>query len=210
MAACGATAGAHFPGRPAFAEQVQVKGAGAGFPQQTLRAWGEAAKATTGVRAGYDAVGSNDGIATVVNGEVDFTANATPISANRLRDRHLIQFPSMLGAVAFGTNLPGVAVGDPKLTGNTIADIYLGRTKRWNDPKLAEHNPGLRLRDLAISSAYRNGISGTTLLTSGVERPASHEAKPWKAARRPQSPLDMPSGSRMRRPNRDAKSGSSE
>lgn len=166
LAASGAIAGAHLLGRPAAASQAQVKGAGAGFSVQGLAAWNEAAKAPTGVQVGYDATGANDGIAKVVNGEVDFATTAVVMSASRLRNLRLVQFPSMLGAVVFTANLPGVAVSELKLTGETLADLYLGRIARWNDPKLAEHNPGLRLPDLAVAPVHRSDISGTTQLAT--------------------------------------------
>ncbi|MBD0271217.1 MAG: phosphate ABC transporter substrate-binding protein PstS [Acetobacteraceae bacterium] len=168
LAASGAVVGAHLAGRAALAQQAQAKGAGAGFRQQVLSAWGDAAKASNGggVRVGYDVAGTNDGIAKVVSREVDFAGTAAPMSAGRLRDRHLVQFPCMAGPVVFTANLPGVAVDELKLTGDAIADLYLGRIKRWNDPKLAEHNPGLRLPDLAVTPVYRSDISGTTLLAT--------------------------------------------
>jgi phosphate transport system substrate-binding protein len=166
LGASGAIVGAHLLGRPAVAQQASVKGAGAGFPAQVLAAWGEAAKGPAGVRIGYDAAGTNDGVAKVVNGEVDFAMTAMPMSAGRLRNLRLVQFPAMLGAVVFTVNLPGVAVDQLKLTGDTVADLYLGRIKRWNDPKLAEHNPGLGLPDLAVAPVYRSDISGTTLLAT--------------------------------------------
>ena len=177
LAASGAIAGAHLLGRPASAQQPQVKGAGATFPRQVLGAWGEAAKAPTGVQMSYDAAGSNDGIAKVANGEVDFATTSTAMSAGRLRDRHLIQFPSVVGPVVFTANLPGVAANELKLTGETIAELYLGRIKRWNDPKLAEHNPGLRLPDLAVAPVYRSDISGTTLLTTTF---LSRSSETWR------------------------------
>ena len=166
LAVSGAAAGAHLLGRPAFAQGAQVKGAGAGFPRETFAAWAEAAKGPAGVRVAYDAVGPNDGLAKVVNREVEFATTASPMSAARLRDRRLVQFPSMLGAVVFTANLPGVAAGELKLTGENIADLYLGKIKRWNDPRLAEHNPGLRLPDLAVAPVYRSDISGATLLAT--------------------------------------------
>jgi phosphate transport system substrate-binding protein len=156
---------------------MQIKGAGAGFPREVLAAWGEAAKSATGVQIGYDAAGTNDGIAKVVNREVEFAATVSPMSAARLRDRRLVQFPCMAGPVVFTANLPGVAVGDLKLSGENVADLYLGTIKRWNDPKLAEHNPGLRLPDLAVTPVYRSDISGTTLLTTTF---LSRSSETWR------------------------------
>lgn len=191
LAVSGVAASAFLVGRPAWAQQAQVKGAGAGFPRQVLAAWGEAAKAATGVHVGYDAAGTNDGVAKVVNREVDFAATATSMSPARLRDRHLVQFPSMAGPVVFTANLPGVAVADLKLTGETIADLYLGKIKRWNDPKLAELNPGLRLPDLAVSPVYRSDIAGTTLLATTY---LSRSSEAWSNGPRAGTVVQWPVG----------------
>jgi phosphate transport system substrate-binding protein len=186
-----AAAGAHLGGRPALAQQAQIKGAGASFARPVLAAWGDAAKGPTGVQMTYDPAGSNDGIAKVVTREVDFATTASPMSAARLRDRHLIQFPSMLGPVVFTANLPGVAVNELKLTGEVIADLYLGKIKRWNDPKLAEHNAGLRLPDLAVAPVYRSDIAGTTLLTTTY---LSRESEAWRNGPRAGTVVQWPVG----------------
>ncbi len=192
LAASGAAvASAHLFGRSALAQQAQVKGAGASFPRPVLAAWGEAAKSPIGVQVSYDAAGSNDGIAKVVNREVDFATTASPMSAGRLRDRHLVQFPSMLGPVVFTANLPGVAVKDLKLTGEAVADLYLGKIKRWNDPKLAELNPGLRLPDLAVSPVYRSDIAGTTLLATTF---LSRSSEAWSNGPRAGTVVQWPVG----------------
>jgi phosphate transport system substrate-binding protein len=191
LAASGVIAGAHLLGRPAFAQQAQVKGAGATFPRQTLAAWGEAAKGPLGLQMSYDAAGSNDGIAKVVSREVEFATTSSPMSAGRLRDRHLVQFPSMLGSVVFTANLPGVAVNELKLSGETIADLYLGKIKKWNDPKLAELNPGLRLPDLAVSPVYRSDIAGTTLLATNF---LSRSSEAWRNGPRSGTVVQWPVG----------------
>jgi len=191
LAASGAIAGTHFFGRPASAQQAQIKGAGATFPRQVLAAWGEAAKGPIGVQLSYDATGSNDGIAKVVSREVEFATTASPMSPGRLRDRQLVQFPSMLGPVVFTANLPGVAVGDLKLTGEAIADIYLGKIKKWNDPKLAELNPGVKLPDLAVSPVYRSDIAGTTLLATNF---LSRQSEAWSNGPRSGTVVQWPVG----------------
>lgn len=191
LAASGAIAGAHLLGRPALAQQAQVKGAGASFPRQVLAAWSEAAKGATGVQVSYDAAGPNDGIAKVVNREVEFATTSSPMSPGRLRDRNLVQFPSMLGPVVFTANLPGVAVNELKLTGENIADLYLGNIKRWNDRKLAEHNPGLRLPDLAVAPFYRSDIAGTTLLTTTY---LSRSSEAWSNGPRAGTVVQWPVG----------------
>ena len=122
--------------------------------------------AATGVRMAYDAIGSTEGLAAAVNRQVDFGAVVTPLSPARLRERNLLQFPSMICPVVFAANLPGVAPGQLKLTGENVADLYLGKIAKWNDPRLAEHNAGLKLPNLAVAPVHRADSSGTTLLTT--------------------------------------------
>lgn len=166
LAASGAIAGLHLAGQPAFSQQPQAKGAGDILMRRAFEAWNEAAGAATGVRMAYNAIGSNEGLAAVVNRQVDFAATVAPLSPGRLRERNLLQFPSMICPVVFAVNLPGVASNQLKLTGENIADLYLGKITKWNDPKLAEHNAGLKLPNLNVTPVYRSDSSGTTLLTT--------------------------------------------
>ena len=189
--ASGAIAGAHLLPRPALAQGAQVKGAGATFPRQALAAWGEAAKGPIGVRMSYDATGPNVGIAKVVGREVEFATTSSPMSAGRLRDRRLVQFPAVLGSVVFTANLPGVAVNEVKLSGEAIADLYLGKIKKWSDPKLAELNPGLRLPDLAVAPVYRSDIAGTTLLATNF---LSRSSEVWRDGPRSGTVVQWPVG----------------
>ena len=107
----------------------------------------------------YEAIGSHEGLAQVVSRQVDFAATASPLSAPRLRERNLLQFPCMICPVAFVVDLPGLAKDQLRLTGETIADLYLGKITKWNDPRLAQHNPGLRLPNLAVTPVHRGDSS---------------------------------------------------
>lgn len=191
FAASGAVAAAHLAGRPAFSQQAQIKGAGDILMRRVFEAWNEAGSGPTGVRMAYDPIGSNEGLSRIVDGQVDFAATVAPLSPGRLRERNLLQFPSMICPVVFAVNLPGVASGQLKLTGETIAELYLGKITKWNDPKLAADNGGLKLPNLPVTPVYRSDASGTTLLTTTF---LSRTSDAWRSGPRAGTVVRWPHG----------------
>jgi phosphate transport system substrate-binding protein len=139
----------------------------------------------------YEAIGSHEGLAQVVSRQVDFAATASPLSAPRLRERNLLQFPCMICPVAFVVDLPGLAKDQLRLTGETIADLYLGKITKWNDPRLAQHNPGLRLPNLAVTPVHRSDSCGTTLLTTTF---LSRVSEAWRNGPKAGSVIRWPHG----------------
>lgn len=123
LATSGAIATAQLTAWPAHAQQAHIKGAGDVLMRRAFELWNEAGREATGVRMNYDAIGSNEGLAQIDNRQVDFAATVSPLSPPRLRERRLLQFPSMICPVVFAVNLPGVANNQLKLTGEAIADI---------------------------------------------------------------------------------------
>jgi len=93
---------------------------------------------------------------------VDFGSTDAPLPPEELAASKLIQFPSVIGGVVPVVNLRGVAPGQLRLTGELVADIYLGKITRWDDPRIAELNPGLALPATTIRVVYRSDGSGTT------------------------------------------------
>ena len=166
LAASATLAGAGLFGRSAFAQQTQIKGCGATFPRQVFEAWSEAGVGPTGIKMAYEGISSGEGLSKVADRVVDFAATVAPTSVGRLREKGLMQFPSMVGPVVFIVNLPGVAKDQLRLTGDCIADLYMGKITKWNDPKFKEHNPGLALPDLPVAPIYRSDSTGTTLMTT--------------------------------------------
>ncbi len=140
----------------------QITGAGATFPAPVYAKWGEAAKAAIGLELNYQAIGSGGGQNQILNRTVDFGASDAPMDAAKLASGNLLQFPAVMGAVVPIVNLPGVEADQLKLTGELIAEIYLGKVTKWNDPKLVEMNKGIALPNLAIAPIYRADGSGTT------------------------------------------------
>ena len=146
--------------RPVAAQQIT--GAGATFPAPVYAKWGEAAKAATGVELNYQAIGSGGGQNQITNRTVDFGASDAPMDPAKLQSANLLQFPTVMGAVVPIVNLPGIEADKVKLTGELLADIYLGTITKWNDPKLTAMNPGVPLPNLAIAPVYRADGSGTS------------------------------------------------
>ncbi len=147
---------------PAAAQQIT--GAGATFPNPVYQKWGEAAQKAINIQLNYQAIGSGGGQTQIKNRTVDFGASDAPMTEAALREGNLLQFPAVMGAVVAIVNVPGVANNQLKLTGEMLAEMYLGKITKWNDPKLAALNEGVTLPNLAIAPVYRADGSGTTFV----------------------------------------------
>ncbi|WP_296449934.1 phosphate ABC transporter substrate-binding protein PstS [Phenylobacterium sp.] len=143
---------------------VQLTGAGATFPAPLYAKWAEAQKADTGLTLNYQAIGSGGGIKQIKARTVDFGASDKPLKPEELDADGLAQFPAVIGGVVPVVNLPGVQAGQLKLTGPLLADIYLGKVRKWNDPALAAANAGVTLPNLPITVVHRSDGSGTSFL----------------------------------------------
>jgi len=161
---------------PAAAQQIT--GAGATFPAPVYAKWGEAAKAAIGIELNYQAIGSGGGQNQIFNRTVDFGASDAPVDADKLVANKLLQFPAVMGAVVPIVNLPGIAADQVKLTGDLIAQIYLGKVTKWNDPKIVTLNAGVTLPNLAIAPVYRADGSGTTFVFTSYLSVANAD---WKS-----------------------------
>jgi phosphate transport system substrate-binding protein len=148
----------------ACAAQAQsITGAGSTFAAPIYSKWGQAAGAI-GVSLNYQAIGSGAGINQINNRTVDFGASDKPLASDQLEQHHLMQFPTVIGGVDIIVNVPGISSDQLKLDGAALADIYLGNIDKWNDPKIAALNPGVKLPRLAIAPVYRADGSGTTFV----------------------------------------------
>ncbi len=139
-----------------------ITGAGATFPRPVYERWAQAARDTIGVQLNYQSIGSGGGINQITARTVDFGASDAPLGGEQLAERHLLQFPSLMGSVVLSANLPGVADNALRLTPEIVADIFLGKLTRWNDPRIAEANREVRIPNLPIGPCYRADGSGTT------------------------------------------------
>jgi phosphate transport system substrate-binding protein len=142
---------------------AKINGAGATFPAPLYAQWADAYKTAKGVELNYAAIGSGGGIKQIQSRTVDFGASDDPLKIEDLQKSGLIQFPATIGAVVLAYNLPAFT-GELKLDGPTVADIYLGKVKNWNDPRIAYLNQGAKLPDVAITPVYRSDSSGTSFI----------------------------------------------
>jgi phosphate transport system substrate-binding protein len=147
---------------PALA--ADVTGAGATFPYPVYAKWAEAYRAKSQVAVNYQSIGSGGGIKQIKAKTVDFGATDMPLPGEELDEAGLVQFPAVMGGVVPVYNLPGVAAGAVRFSGALLADIYLGKVARWNDPAIAKLNPDVKLPDRAITVVHRSDGSGTTFI----------------------------------------------
>ncbi len=137
-------------------------GAGASFPAPLYSKWGQEYQGVAGVQLNYQSVGSSAGISAIEAGTVDFGASDAPLSAEELEAAGLVQFPMVVGGVVVVVNLKGVESDELRLDAPTLAGIYMGEVKRWDDPAVQRLNPGLDLPKTKINVVHRADGSGTT------------------------------------------------
>ena len=166
LVACG---GSEKPGTTDTAKPVSnrvINGAGATFPYPIYSKWfDEYQKTHPGVRINYQSIGSGGGIKQLSAKTVFFGATDGPMTDNQLKAAPgpILHFPTVLGGVVPIYNIPEIT--QPlKFTGATIADIYLGKIKKWNDPALVKENPGVKLPATDIAVVHRSDGSGTTYI----------------------------------------------
>jgi phosphate transport system substrate-binding protein len=161
--------------------QTRLTGAGATFPNPLYQRWvNEYQKSHPNVQINYNSIGSGGGIKNITEKTIDFAGSDAPLSKKELDalggDTKVVQFPATAGGVVPAYNLPGFS-GELKLSGEVIADIYLGKVKKWNDPKIAALNTDAKLPDLSITPAWRSDGSGTTFVFTSYLATQSEEFK---------------------------------
>lgn len=181
LAACSGSKESAVPvgGTPSTAgSTVQVNGAGATFPYPIYSKWfAEYNRLHPSVRINYQSLGSGAGIRQLISRTVFFGASDQPMSAEQMKSApsRILHFPTVLGAVVPVYNLPGVA--ELKFTGPVLADIVLGKIRKWSDPALVKHNPGIALPDMTITLVHRSDGSGTTFIFADYLGKVSPEFK---------------------------------
>jgi phosphate transport system substrate-binding protein len=141
---------------------ADITGAGATFPYPVYAKWAEAYKKETGVGLNYQSIGSSGGIRQINAGTVAFGATDAPVKGDDLNKREQVQFPAIIGGTVPIVNLDGFKPGELRITGPVLAEIFLGKIVKWNDPKLVTLNPGKNLPNLNITVVHRADGSGTT------------------------------------------------
>jgi phosphate transport system substrate-binding protein len=141
---------------------AEVTGAGSTFVYPILEKWSAVFAASTGNTIKYQSIGSGRGISQIKAAAVDFGASDMPLTSDELAKLGIGQFPLVIGGVVPIVNIDGVEPGRIKFTGAVLADIFLGKLKKWNDPAIQAINPGLSLPNAGITVAHRTDGSGTT------------------------------------------------
>ena len=156
----------------------EVTGAGASFPAPIYSKWAEAYNKATGNQINYQSVGSGAGIKQIKEKTVDFGASDMPLKDEDLAAAGLMQFPTVIGGVVPVIHVEGVKPGQLKLTGTVLADIYLGKITKWNDPAITALNPGVKLPDGVITPVHRADGSGTSFIFTNYLSKVNAD---WKA-----------------------------
>lgn len=148
--------------------EVRLQGAGATFPQPLYERWvAEYQKLHPDVKIDYQGIGSGGGIKSITEKTVDFAGSDAPLSKTEIQgmggDEKVVEVPSCAGGVVPAYNVPGVHA-ELKFSGPVLAEIYMGTVNKWNDPKLAQLNPGVNLPDSPITPAWRTDGSGTNFV----------------------------------------------
>jgi phosphate transport system substrate-binding protein len=141
---------------------ADISGAGATFPYPIYAKWADAYKKDTGIGLNYQSIGSGGGIKQILAKTVTFGASDAPLKGEQLDKDGLAQFPMVMGGIVPVVNLDGVNAGDLTLDGPTLAKIFLGEIKSWNDPAIQKLNPTAKLPNQAIAIVHRSDGSGTT------------------------------------------------
>ena len=150
----------------AFADSVLINGAGATFPYPIYSKWfDEYGKANPGVMFNYQSIGSGGGIKQITAKTVDFGASDGPMTMDQMTAApgRIYHIPTVMGAVVIAYNLEGVSKG-LKLSGDVLADIYLGKINQWSDPRITEQNSGVTLPNSSIVVVHRSDGSGTSYI----------------------------------------------
>jgi phosphate transport system substrate-binding protein len=146
------------------AQAADISGAGATFPYPLYAKWADTYKKETGIGLNYQSIGSGGGIKQIQQKTVTFGASDMPLEPKELAKSGLVQFPTVVGGDVPVVNLEGVKPNDLVLDGPTLANIFLGKIAKWDDPAIQKLNPNLKLPSNAIAVVHRSDGSGTTFI----------------------------------------------
>jgi phosphate transport system substrate-binding protein len=176
LAAAAALAATTLSAAPALAQEVT--GAGASFPAPLYSRWAADYNKATNIRINYQSVGSGAGLRQIRGKTVDFGASDMPLTDDELKKDGLVQFPTVIGGVVPVINVQGIQTRQLRLTGAVLADIYLGKITKWNDPAIVALNKDLKLPDAQIAVVRRADGSGTTFIFTNYLSKVSAD---WKS-----------------------------
>jgi phosphate transport system substrate-binding protein len=175
----------------AGAQAADISGAGATFPYPIYSKWADSYKKETGSSLNYQSIGSGGGIKQIKAKTVTFGATDAPLKPDELEASGLVQWPQVMGAIVPVVNIEGVKPGELVLDGPTLAKIFLGEIKTWDDAGIKKLNPDAKLPSLAIAVVHRADASGTTFNFTNYLSKVSPE---WKAKVGEATAVDWPVG----------------
>ncbi|TCK01762.1 phosphate ABC transporter substrate-binding protein (PhoT family) [Volucribacter psittacicida] len=143
-------------------QAADITGAGASFPYPIYAKWTALYQQQTGNKVNYQSIGSGGGQQQIIAKTIDFAGSDDPMSGEALEQHQLLQFPAIIGGIVPVVNLPELSTGVLKLSGEALAQIYLGHITHWNDPAIQQLNPELSLPNKRILVVHRSDGSGTT------------------------------------------------
>jgi phosphate transport system substrate-binding protein len=170
---------------------ADIAGAGASFPYPIYTKWADAYKKATGTGLNYQSIGSGGGIKQIQNKTVTFGATDAPMKGADLDKHGLVQFPMVMGGIVAVANLDGIKGGELVLDGPTLAKVFMGEIKTWDDAALKKLNPNVKLPSQAIAIVHRSDGSGTTFNFAYYLAEVSPE---WKAKVGVNTSLQWPVG----------------
>lgn len=170
---------------------ADITGAGSTFVYPVLAKWSATYKGTSNTGINYQSIGSGGGIAQVKAKTVTFGATDKPLMANDLNAAGLIQFPVVIGGIVPVVNVPGLKAGQLVLDGPTLANIYMGKIKSWDDPAIKKLNPGVSLPAKGIAVVHRSDGSGTTFNFATY---LSRVSADWKNSVGADTSIEWPTG----------------
>lgn len=157
---------------------ADITGAGATFPFPIYSKWADAYKKETGNGLNYQSIGSGGGIKQIQAKTVTFGASDAPLKPEQLEKDGLVQWPMVMGAIVPVVNIEGVKPGEMVFDGETLANVYLGKITKWDDPAIKKLNPNVKLPSDAITVVRRSDGSGTTFNFTNYLSKASAD---WKS-----------------------------
>lgn len=170
---------------------ANLNGAGGTAIYPVLSLWAQKYQQKSGVGVNYQAIGSGGGIAQIKAKTVDFGNSDKPLKHDELAAAHLAQFPEVIITIVPVVHLPGVASGQLVIDGPTLANIYLGKITKWNDPSIKRLNPRAALPNMGIIVVHRSDGSGTTFNFTDFLGKVSPE---WKSSIGSDTAVAWPAG----------------
>jgi phosphate transport system substrate-binding protein len=170
---------------------AEITGAGATFPYPVYAKWADSYKTETGNTINYQSIGSGAGIKQIQAKTVVFGATDMPLKLEELLKDRFVQWPEVIGGIVLAVNVEGVKSNELILDGTTVANIYLGKIKKWDDAAIAKLNPTVKLPSTAITVVRRSDGSGTTFNFTNYLSKVSEE---WKKSIGDGTAIEWPVG----------------